>query len=447
VRFDESANNHYGSSRQSIDLPTRTGSGLGSHPLSERSLSHRSDGRASNAGFGRTNSFGLEQSRLLGSIHNSPNVAANPPPGFFVLGPCPSIIRCWLTETFSNDSLLYAALCTGAAYSSVGLSVLNQLGLSDQIQDEAGYRKIKLPVYLTEARVQQPASRSGSPAPAPQVPTLYVKFVVNEEVTDNKAIQIIVGSDVLRANCGDILFSQDKLNIFDEDRNQLIVPLVRPENDLSYKHLTTSYRRYTSSAAGRRSSAEPTRAGVIGQPARVDTFSASESPLSRSSTTGTAPEQNEGKAREAVEATPRTSADLPLADSKSGTGSEHSATTSTSKPSSGVWGASWRSTSSAGPSDTKSASSYSRPTPARTMKVLRPNKSSTSITRSVSSSNPFLNGAETARAEEVERKASVSEVKTQPQTSAPTRTNPVGSGSAFGWLNPGSQRRTAANGN
>src|ERR1700722_7423355 len=84
VRFDESANNHYGaSSRQSVDLPTRTGSGIGGHPLSERSLSHRSDGKSSSAGFGqRNNSFGLQQSCLLGSKHHPPRVSGNPPPGF-----------------------------------------------------------------------------------------------------------------------------------------------------------------------------------------------------------------------------------------------------------------------------------------------------------------------------------------------------------------------------
>src|SRR5207237_9845724 len=92
-QFDESTNNHNGSTpRQSIELPARTGSGLGSHPMSERSLSHRSDGRGSAVGLShRTNSFGIEQSRLLGSINNSPRVSSNPPPGFFVLGPCPSI--------------------------------------------------------------------------------------------------------------------------------------------------------------------------------------------------------------------------------------------------------------------------------------------------------------------------------------------------------------------
>merc|ERR1711939_10854 len=236
-----------------------------------------------------------------------PKVAANPPPGFFVLGPCPAIIRCWLTETFSNDSLLYAALCTGASSSSVGMSLLQQLGLTDQIVDEAGYRKIKLPVYLTEARIQQQTLRSGSPRPAPQVPTLYVKFVVVEEVAEEKTIQIIIGSDILRAQSADILFSQDKVSIYDEERNQLTVPLVRPEDDASYKNLSTGSRRLTTSASTvRQSGREPSRAGVIGQPAKVEAFSSPGSPNSNAPV-----EHTESRKTDAAEITPRTSADIP----------------------------------------------------------------------------------------------------------------------------------------
>lgn len=446
VRFDESANNHYGSSRQSIDLPTRTGSGLGSHPLSERSLSHRSDGRGSNTGFGRTNSFGLEQSRLLGSINNSPKVAANPPPGFFVLGPCPSIIRCWLTETFSNDSLLYAALCTGAASSSVGMPLLQELGLTDQVVDEAGYRKIKLPVYLTEARIQQPSSRLGSPAPGPQVPTLFIKFVVVEEVADDKTIQVIIGSDVLRAQSADVLFSQDKMLIYDEERTQLMVPLVRPEDDGSYKNLSTGSRRLTTSISTvRPSGTDSTRTGIIGQPAKIDTYSGPSSPSSRSPTT-TTPAEHAGSAKsDNNDGVARASGEHTLLESKSATGSDQSSSMPPSKSGSGVWGSSWRSTSSTGASDSKSSSSWSKPAPTRTMKVLRPNKSTTNVTRSTSGTNPFMSNPDPPPVEEPERKASIGDAKSQ--SSAPTRSNPVGSGSAFGWLsNPGSQRRTTTNG-
>jgi hypothetical protein len=444
VRFDESANNHYGSSRQSIDLPTRTGSGLGSHPLSERSLSHRSDGRGSNAGFGRTNSFGLEQSRLLGSINNSPKVAANPPPGFFILGPCPSIIRCWLTETFSNDSLLYAAVCTGASSSSVGMPLLQSLGLTDQVVDEAGYRKIKLPVYLTEARIHQQASRNSTPPSGPQVPTLFVKFVVVEEVADDKTIQVIIGSDILRGQSADILFSQDKMLIFDDNRNQLTVPLVRPEDDAVYKNLSTGSRRLmTSTSTVRPAGNDSSRTGIIGQPAKTDVFADVESPMSRSPVASIPADHFDTSKGLNIEAEPRTSIEHAPADSKSATGSDHSTSTPVSKSNSGVWGASWRSASSSNTAD-KSSSAYNRPAPARTMKVLRPSKPS-NTSRSASSSNPFMNPPDPPRMEEAERTGSFGGSKAD--ASAPTRSNPVGSGSAFGWLsNPGAPRRTTTNG-
>ncbi len=453
VRFDESANNHYGSSRQSIDLPTRTGSGLGSHPLSERSLSHRSDGRGSSAGFGRTNSFGLESSRLLGSINNSPRVSGNPPPGFFVLGPCPSIIRCWLTETFTNDALLYAAVCSGSSASSVGISLVQDLGLADQITEESSLRKIKLPVYLTEARVQRASSRSASPVP--QVPTLIVKFVVLEEAAEDKSIQIVLGSDVLRSHSADILFSHDKLSIFDDDRNQLSIPLVRPEDDRAYKNLTTGPRKRTTSmdlqrmrqslsSVGR----ELPRLGIIGRPSKLDTQPTPDSPVLQSPNTITSTglgDVNEQRRSDMGEPTPRSSIELassrPMEDSKSTTGSDKSYSTPVSKPNSGVWGSSWRSTSNtqADPS-LKSTSAYSKPAASRPMKVLRPLKSSSNTPRTPSSSTTF---AESAR-EETEQKASDGDTKSGPPVSM--KSNPIGSASAFGWLNSGQQRRTTANG-
>jgi hypothetical protein len=449
VRFDESANNHYGSSRQSIDLPTRTGSGLGSHPLSERSLSHRSDGRGSTTGFPRNNSFGLESSRLLGSIHNSPKVSGNPPPGFFVLGPCPSIIRCWLTETFSNDSLLYAAICSGSSISTVGRSLLQKLDVADQITEEGGLQKIKLPVFLTEARIAHPSSRSASPAP--QVPTLIAKFVVVEESTNDASIQIILGSDILRAQNADILFSQDKLSIFDEDRNQLSIPLVRPENEEAYRSLTTRARGRSGSidfARARQASQSLVtehRAGIIGRPSRLDIAQSPRSPTSDSPVTGALTATTESTAGDVP---PRPSIEGPQPkqgdDSKSTTGSEKSYTAPAQKSASGVWGSSWRSASSTQPPEdaSKPSSGYSKAATSRTMKVLRPTKSSVATPRAASS--PWGALPSPAPKPEEEVKQPTTEVKTP--TSATTKSNPIGSGSAFGWLNSGQQRRTTANG-
>lgn len=463
VRFDESANNHYGSSRQSIELPTRTGSGLGSHPLSERSLSHRSDGRASTSGFAvRTNSFGLEQSRLLGSIHNSPKVSAHPAPGFFVLAPCPSIIRCWLTDTFSNESLLYAAICSGSARSSVDASLVNKLGLSAAVvadEDDARLRSIKLPVYLTEAKVQYPASRSASPAP--QVPTLLVTFLVNDLPAEDRSMPVVLGSDVLRSHNADVLFSQDKLVIFDEERNQLSIPLVRPEDDAVYKDLCTTSRRHLlpSDAAHHPETmvpGGPSAPGIIGRPGKTGREGQTSPPAASPSIMTSAVPSDPGdfhRTEQSTQASTRSSIDFtplrPNEDSKSTTGSEKSFTTPMSKSNSGVWGASWRSTTSTEASTTtaasKLASTYAKPNVPRTMKVLRPGKSAVgSISRTPSSSSPFANGAENASPKPGESEQKTSEAKTTP--SATSKTNPIGSGSAFGWLNPGQQGKTAANG-
>jgi hypothetical protein len=460
VRFDESANNHYGSSRQSIELPTRTGSGLGGHTLSERSLSHRSDGRPSAAGFGRTNSFGLEQSRLLGSIHNSPRVSGNPPPGFFVLGPCPAIIRCWLTQSFSNTSLLYAAICTGSTISLVGYQLICKLGLTNSIVDEGDHRSIQLPVYLTEAKIHSPAPmRLGSPAPS--IPTLMVKFTVDDQSVTDPSIQIILGSDVLRSHTADVLFSQDKMMIFDEERNQLSIPLCRPEDDASFKGLCTGTRLQSPSMdAVLPPPVSPV--GIIARPERVSTNQSLNSPTAAptgSITSATPSEPGDSRrAEHHTEPSTRSSLDFgqskPADDSKSTTGSEKSFTTPISKPGQGVWSNSWRSVSSTAvnePSSKQPTSTYARPQTQRTMKILRPTKTMANATRSASSTTGNSNGAdispailgEGGKTEVVAESTGESKGSGGASTS---RTNPIGSGTAFGWLNTGPQRRTTANG-
>lgn len=459
VRFDESANNHYGSSRQSMELPARTGSGLGGHTLSERSLSHRSDGRPAASGFGRTNSFGFESSRLLGSIHNSPRVSGNPPPGFFVLGPCPSIIRCWLTESFSNSSLLYAAICTGSSVSTVNLSLVSKLDLTNSIFEDGESRAIRLPVYLTEAKFHCPTTvRSASPVPP--IPTLMIKFMVDEQPVVDSAIQIILGSDVLRAHNADILFSQDKMMIFDEERNQLSIPLCRPEDDASFKYLCTMSRNPSSSI-------EPvlpppaSPVGVIGRPERLNSTHGIGSPTTApSSSVVSATPSEPGDTRrldQPTEPATRSSLDLsqsrPAEDSKSTTGSEKSFTTPMSKSGPGVWSTSWRSVSSNTPNDSSSkpSSTYARPSSSRPMKILRPAKTMANATRNPSSPMTPSNGTEdtSGRSNEAEKPSSQTESGRElkaTQATLTTKPNPVGSGTAFGWLNPGPQRRTTANG-
>lgn len=461
VRFDESANNHYGSSRQSIELPLRTGSGLGGHALSERSLSHRSDGRPSGAGFGRTNSFGLDQSRLLGSIHNSPRVLANPPPGFFVLGPCPAIIRCWLTQSYTNSSLLYAALCTGSTVSLISYSLVRKLEFVDSIIDDGETREIELTMYLTEAKIAVPGpARSGSPGP-PSIPSLRVKFIVDDYAAPDPSIQIILGSDVLKSHTADILFSQDKVMIFDEERNHLSIPMCRPEDDASFKNLWTG-SRHRSSSTGPMLPPPASPVGVIGRPERLDTTQNITSPhaaATSSIASATPSEPGDGRRPDqATERSTRSSLDLgqskPADDSKSTTGSEKSFTTPMSKSGSGVWANSWRSVSSTAVTDTTSkqpASSYARPQPQRTMKILRPTKTMANATRNISPSVTNPNGAELTptRTGEPARTLVQPDSAGESKGMAPnptSRTNPIGSGTAFGWLNTGPQRRTTANG-
>lgn len=243
VRFDESAlHGHFGHSRLSSEfLPPRSNSGIGSHPLTERSLSHKSDGRQSSGGHStqsaRASSFGFEPRPLSAAV--APFVPLGPPPGLFVLGPVPSIIRCWLDTKFSNESLLYASVCTGAYKSVLDSSLVSQLGFVNQIiTNPRGDRCLKIPVYLPEATIQQASSRANSPAP--QLPMLTVEFSIQSFPTNSEAIQIFLGCDVLRAKSADIHFSLDRMTLFDDERNKLSVPFVRPENANAFQSLRTT---------------------------------------------------------------------------------------------------------------------------------------------------------------------------------------------------------------
>jgi len=257
---------------------------------------------------------------------------------------------------------------------------------------------------------------------------------------------------VLRTHSADIMFSRDKLSIFDQERNQLSVPLVRPEDEAVYKNLSTGPKRRTASMdlstmRQATTAGETTRPGIIGRPSKLDTLTSLQSPVTQSPaglTSGGAAEHGDSRRSDAGEPTPRSSTELtqsrPADDSKSTTGSEKSYSTPISK-SSGAWGNSWRSTSTTGQGEPpKPTSSYSKPAATRTMKVLRPTKSLAGASRATSASSPSTNGPDStsAKSEEPEGK---------PSATAPTRNNPVGSGSAFGWLNSGQQRRTTTNGN
>lgn len=264
VRFDEAtlhASNWGQSARHSGEFgPARPGSGLGGPTLMERSFSHKSDGRHSSAGHsvhsfhsvasGRTSSLGLDL--LLGSSRDdddddsSPIEITRPPPGLMFLGPVPSIVRCWLTTQYAHDTLLYAVVCTGSQKSTLDYSLLKELNLVDEAHRNInGVLHASLPIYFAEATVAQSSSRSSSPSRR-QVPYINVDFEItgteNAEVGDHKlAIRIFVGSDTLTSNSADLLLSQNRMTLFGngDDRDRLSVPFVRPEDESTYRHITT----------------------------------------------------------------------------------------------------------------------------------------------------------------------------------------------------------------
>lgn len=260
VRFDESAlqGSSWGGqgARHSGEFaPARPSSGMGNPAMMERSFSHKSDGRHSSAGHsvhsmhsgvsGRASSLGLDTNFIIGGRDDdSPLDIPEPPPGFFILGSVPSIIRCWLNTNFAYGTLLYAAVCTGSQTSTVDFSLLKELNLTDDIErDVDGVRRIRLPVYFAEARVTQ--SNSRSPSPAPQLPNIHATFqVTNVDDTDANArgkIRVFIGSDTLRLHSADILFSQNIMTLYGNDRDKLSIPFVRPEDDTVFKHLTTAH--------------------------------------------------------------------------------------------------------------------------------------------------------------------------------------------------------------
>jgi ubiquitin carboxyl-terminal hydrolase 4/11 len=243
VRFDETANQGHWShpNRSSLDLLPRSGSSLGSHPMIERTYSHKSDGRQSSAGHSvhsaasRANSMGIDTLNGLGSS----GIDAPPlTPGLLILGTVPAIIRCWLTTKFKHDSLLYAAICTGSYTSLISRDLVEALDFSDRVRQDDDISKVKLSVYLPEASIRSTSSRSSSPAH--QLPNIAVDFtVVSDWDDDDKSIRIIIGSDVLHAHNADILFSSNIMTLFDDERCKLSTPLVRPEDSRTFKALRT----------------------------------------------------------------------------------------------------------------------------------------------------------------------------------------------------------------
>ena len=473
VRFDERAlQGQFGhGSRSSAEfLPLRTGSAFGSHPLTERSSSHKSDGRQSSAGqsvhSARASSFGVESRPLSATV--PPFVPLGPPPGLFILGPVPSIIRCWLSTHFTNDSLLYAVVCTASYKSILNYALVSRLGYQDQIAvNRDGFQTIRLPVYLPEATVQQSSSRPNSPAH--QLPTLATDFVVQDLGTDANAIQIFLGCDVLRARNADIHFSLDRLTLLDDDRNKLSVPLVRPENTALYQRLQTFYAKDATTDLHNSHRSQHSFKDVAGKVKddEVQTDSDKES-VSRETedTRGENPTRETtnpstviGEGRRTAtphSTTEHTTEATPKTEYRDYANLQRNSTPEASTKSDGgnVWG-SWRRDSGVGSRQEgslggNSTSGYQRAGRGRGMKVLKPARLNTS--RSSSAQQTSLGAEGMARSgspiEKGENQTPGTERRTftgepRPPLSAtssskPRSANPVGGASAFGWLNSNS---------
>ncbi|CAI7595597.1 unnamed protein product [Penicillium glandicola] len=409
VRFDESAIHGSGqASRSSNDLPLRTGSGLSTHPLLERTFSHQSDGRLSSSGHShhsaRTNSLRLNTTRLLGTTPiESPLI---PPPGLFLLGPVPSIIRCWLTDTFTNDSLLYAAVCSGSYVSTLGFSMIRGFGMENMIVREGDIQYIKLPLYLPEALIHPSSSRPGTPTH--QVPTVTVRFVVRETEVGNNSIQIIIGSDVMRAHNADILFSQDKLIMVDDEHNRISVPLVRPEKDSVFKSLCTSPGISNPGDILGPPTNGHSSVGIIGRPVNIQQKSASAPSSAR--LPGTENSDPHKSHLQNSQAHAHISAETRPAITNTPTSES---TKTEDMPS---WGGPWR-------RDAKKSTTTKKAADKREMKVFRTGKSASHANSTTSASAP--GSATTEQAD-----------KSPAPSDKHGTLNPVGGASAFGWLNP-----------
>ena len=495
VRFDETANQNFShSSRPSTDFLSRTSSalgGLGGLQMTERTLSHKSEGRASSqhsirsTASGRASSLNLDATFGFGDSNRSPNDTPGLAPGLLLLGSVPAIIRCWMNTNFKHDALLYAAVCTGSYKSFLDFRLIQKLGFEDSIStNDEDVRTVELPVYFPEA-VPHPAS-SRSSSPAPQLPTLTVNFQVidNNIADDDKAIQIFIGSDVLRAHSADILFSSNNMTLFDDERSKLSIPLVRPESEAAFKSLfiTSGAVRNSMEKVNDYAKDEPyiNGLGQVSSTASISSTAASppfgkyRPPGAIAAEVGTAESVKGGAAGSDSDARPasrqsnisrpslsllNTRSDAP--DEPMEPGSQTTPLHSGSSPA--IW-SNWRregatpATAQPTAMDWASASrnrenSYQRKDTG--IKVLKPktaNRTFSSTAANTSSSSGPADGKsrffdDGRRKSELENKPIGAELKEETpssvsasntQTPAPkTKSNPIGSGSAFSWLNSG----------
>ncbi|KAF2846418.1 cysteine proteinase [Plenodomus tracheiphilus IPT5] len=472
VRFDETANHgHWAhASRSSLDLIPRTGSSLGGHALSERSYSHKSDGRQSSAGQS-VHSAASGRANSLTSFGTAPPVdAPGLAPGLFILGSVPAIIRCWLNTDFKHDTLLYAAVCSGSYASYLDLHLIERLGFQDHVVDDDGVRKIKLSVYLPEAVPVSQTSRSMSPAP--QLPSVGVEFTVIEQHSPElnpKAIQIYLGSDTLRAHNADILFSSNQLTLYDDDGSKLRIPLIRPEDDRAFKSLSTTSMasvatgaQQSGSSAVRQASREETTAGsatVLQAPSIAASRRNNNNNNNNDNSTAMSSEDGGSSGRASLEQRPRLGLTTNRTGSKDGQDQTSVSGASRSAAPPAIW-SNWRreqqEKSTAGSVDWANVGKTSASDPAYQrrdtgIKVLKPSKPirtlSTSTSSPVTGQSRFFDdgkrrGEGETNASQVAASARRAVSGEMGQENVPglgkgRPANPVGGASAFAWLNSG----------
>ena len=315
---------------------------------------------------------------------------------------------------------------------------------------EEDSRFIKLPLYLPEASVHQSSSRCSSPGP--QLPTLTIRFIVRDVDPNDQSIQIILGSDVLRSHNADILFSQDKITMTDDERHKVSIPLVRPENDSIF---TSLYTAPDTSCAGptkkpQHENEQPQTnghgsVGVIGQPApsSLPRQSTSAPASARVSIGESEDDQKPSRSGVSNQIPEDSNAQQEPAKSPAAVLSQPSA------PGTGPWG-SWRRDSKL---DSSAATAGSKASRGRTMKVLRPTKptrvSSTTSTApgfgNVDSSAGSLAPSQPDGSRQSNQSASSRALAEEFRPNRQWGSNPIGGASAFGWLNSPQPTRQLGN--
>jgi ubiquitin carboxyl-terminal hydrolase 4/11/15 len=352
--------------------------------------------------------------------------------------------------------------------------LIERLGFGEQItEDEDGARKVKIVVYLPEAVPLMTSSRSSSPAP--QVPSLTVTFTVFEgqDESDAKPIQIFFGSDMLRYHNADILLSTDTLTLYDGERSKLQIPLVRPEDERTFKSLfvsntTTKYLKQPSEVGGASLSSPMKPPALPGyQAAAANQLPASGTTKSNGVASIADSDDGASIGRTSLEQRPLIGVVTTRTDTKDDEqGSPQTSNAPRSSASPAIWSNWRRDSEKASFMEWANASKTATPTYQRKdtgIKVLKPIKPGARIASSSNIHSPSLATGQSRFFDEGRRRTNTnvssdatepqlkravsgekapSESKENPPTPAkPRSANPVGGASAFAWLNSGGRAK------